>query len=171
MSDIIQEQCTIIDRFDALMRLLPRDDSVSFNNSLRRIKSEIMNYLESKHQNLKDVLDKAKEKYALIESHHNEYLNNLSISVGTENVKVYVTIQAILLTIIFSDPKSVPSPKDLTKIYNAFVPRIQISNGYDLNVTIRNQWESQIESTSNHFSGNNIEMPLCLLILMMYSHT
>jgi len=149
--NIQQEKRTIIDRFDALMRLLPKDDKISFNNSLNRIHTEITNYLDSTNQNGQFILEKAKETCIMIDSKHKEYLNNLQILVGKKNAAAYVTIQAIFTTIILLDPETVPSPKHLTMIYNAFVPRLQISNGYDPNRTIRKQWKSQIENTSDDF--------------------
>ena len=41
-SEIVDQQITISNRIDALLHLLPRDDKVSFHDSLERIKSAIM---------------------------------------------------------------------------------------------------------------------------------
>lgn len=148
-SEVTDQQMTISLRMDALLHLLPRDDRVSFHDSLERIKSAIMDYLKSAnldHDKLDELLRSVYENVRVPKEEYNSFYS----SVGDENVELYYRIKAMLITITFVDD-SAPTTKDLTKIYNAFVPHLQKTNDYDIIRTIKNQWKSQIKSTSNDF--------------------
>lgn len=145
MNDIQPEQLTHIERINALMQLVLDDDSDSLYDLLRRIHREIKNFSITSD---KEFTEKMKEIYASFEPEHIEMVGNV---LGKEESTLYLSTEVFLFTIILFDPKSVPSPKDLTKIYSAFVPRLQISNGFDLKKNIKNQWKSKVESASDDF--------------------